>query len=208
MPESVAEKVERGLSEAWNRFDARMFWRIQTEINGIGAYLTNCGLGVLNLDLLLGVWDKNLLSNMPASDFCDDLNPEWFLYIPTFCSLMDVFTFWDRVTQAYARAYTHALVRYYPEYWADVLKVIATNIPLALWWDGVYPVLPGQTSGLVLQPIINLPNPQQYLNLALEAQKQDLRGFAYVLARYPFFDLLGSDITSKIQNRASFAWPM
>ena len=36
--------------------------------------------------------------------------------------------------------------------------------------------------------------------MALEAQKQDLRGFAYVLARYPFFDLLGNDITSRIQN--------
>ena len=195
-----AEKFERALSEAWNRFDARVYWRVQTAINGIGGQLANCTLGVLNWDAYLGAWDRNLFRTMPSSEFCDDLSGDWFLYIPTFCFLIDGFTFWDRVTNAYQTAYTHALTRYYPEYWTDVLEAIARYAPLALWWDGIYPVLPGGSSGLVLQPVMNVPNPQQYVNLALEAQRTDLRGFAYILARYPFLDLLSSPALGTLQQ--------
>ena len=200
MPEAVAQKLERGLSEAWNRFNARAYWRIQTELGGIGAQLVNCTVGLTNLDVLLGAWDRQLIRDMPAEDFCDDLYPDITLYIPTFCFLMDTFTFWDRVGEAYRRGLEHAMTVYYPQYWRQVLELIATNIPLALWWDGVYPVLPGQLSGLVLQPIAGLPNPQQYVNLALEAQRTDLRGFAYILARYPFLDLLGGSTLGKLNQ--------
>jgi hypothetical protein len=200
MPQEVAGKLERALSEAWNRYDARVYWRIQTELGGQAAKLLNCTIGQTNFDLYRGVWDKQLLTNMPSSEFCDDLEPDLTLYIPTFCSLIDSFTFWDRVSSAYQRAYTHALSVYYPDYWKDVLKAIAKNIPLALWWDGVYQVLPGNSSGLVLQPIINVPNPQQYVNLALEAQQKDLRGFAYILARYPFLNLLGGNVISRLEE--------
>ena len=109
-------------------------------------------------------------------------------------------TFWDRVTNAYQSAYTHALTHYYPDYWTDVLEAIARYAPLALWWDGIYPVPPGGSSGLVLQPVMNVPNPQQYVNLALEAQRTDLRGFAYILARYPFLDLLSSPALGTLQQ--------
>jgi hypothetical protein len=200
MPQAVAEKLERALSEAWNRYDARVYWRIQTELGGQTAKLLNCTIGQTNFDLYRGAWDKQLLTNISSSEFCDDLEPDLTLYIPTFCSLMDSFTFWDRLSSAYQRAYTHALTVYYPDYWKDVLEAIAKNIPLALWWDGVYPVLPGNSSGLVLQPIINTPNPQQYVNLALKAQRKDLRGFAYILARYPFLNLLGGNVISKLEN--------
>ena len=47
-----------------------------------------------------------------------------------------------------------------------------------------------------LQPIVSTPQPQQYVNLALEAQRHDLRGFAYMLARYPFVNLLAGDVRS------------
>jgi hypothetical protein len=187
-----AEKLERALSEAWNRFDARVYWRVQTQINGIGGQLTNCTIGILNWDLYLGAWDRDLFRTVSPDEFCDDLGGDWFLYLSTFCFLMDSFTFWDRVANAYQSAYTHALTHYLPDYWADVYKALARYAPLALWWDGVYPVLPGQTSGLVLQPVMGPPNPQQYLNLALDAGRKDVRGFAYILARYPFLDLLGS----------------
>ena len=207
MPEVVAQKLERGLSEAWNRFNARAYWRIQTELGGIGAQLVNCTIGLTNLDVLLGAWDRQLIRNMPAEDFCDDLYPDITLYIPTFCFLMDAFTFWDRVGEAYRRGLEHAMTVYYPQYWRQVLELIATNIPLALWWDGVYPVLPGQTSGLVLQPIAGMPNPQQYVSLALEAQRTDLRGFAYILARYPFLDLIGSSALSTL-NQAVRRYPL
>jgi hypothetical protein len=200
MPQTVAEKLERALSEAWNRYDARVYWRIQTELGGQAAKLLNCTIGQTNFDLYLGVWDNQLLTNIASSEFCDNLEPDLTLYIPTFCSLMDSFTFWDRVSSAYQRAYTHALTVYYPDYWKDVLEAIAKNIPLALWWDGVYPVLPGNSSGLVLQPIIGVPNPQQYVNLALEAQRKDLRGFAYILVRYPFLNLLGGNVISKLEQ--------
>jgi hypothetical protein len=192
MPVTVADKLERALSEAWNRYDARVYWRVQTELGGQGSKLLNCTVGLTNFDLYRGIWDRQLLTNVPSSEFCDDLNPDWFLYIPTICSLMDSFTFWDKVAESYRRAYTHALLHYYPDYWQDVLEAIAKNVPLALWWDGVYPVLPGTSSGLILQPIISTPNPQQYLDLALEAQGKDLRGLPYMLARYPFLNQIGS----------------
>ena len=200
MPQSIAEKLERALSEAWNRYDARVYWRVQTELGGQTAKLLNCTIGQTNFDLYRGAWDKQLLTNMPSSEFCDNLEPDLTLYIPTFCSLMDSLTFWDRVSSAYQRAYAHALVHYYPDYWRDVLEAIAKSIPLALWWDGVYLVLPGGSSGLILQPIINVPNPQQYLNLALEAQQTDLRGFAYMLARYPFVNLLSGTVRSNLEQ--------
>jgi hypothetical protein len=171
MPEGTAKTLERGLSEAWNRFNARAFWRIQTELGGQAAKLINCTIGQTNLDLFFGAWDHELIRNVPADDFCDGLNPDFLLYIPTFCSLMDAFTFWDRVGEAYRRGLEHAMTTYYPQYWQQVLQLIVKTIPLALWWDGVYPVLPGQTSGLVLQPIASAPNPGQYVNLALEAQR-------------------------------------
>jgi hypothetical protein len=198
MPEATAKALERGLSEAWNRFNARAFWRIQTELGGQAAKLINCTIGQTNLDLFFGAWDHELIRNVPADDFCDGLNPDFLLYIPTFCSLMDAFTFWDRVGEAYRRGLEHAMTTYYPQYWQQVLELIVKTIPLALWWDGVYPVLPGQTSGLVLQPIVSTPHPGQYVNLALEAQQRDLRGFAYILARYPFLNLLGGDIFSRL----------
>jgi hypothetical protein len=200
MPQTVAEKLEHELSEAWNRYDARVYWRIQTELGGQAAKLLNCMIGQTNFDLYRGIWDKQLLTNISSSEFCDDLEPDLTLYIPTFCSLIDSFTFWDRVSSAYQRAYTHTLRVYYPDYWKDVLEAVAKNIPLALWWDGVYPVLPGNSSGLVLQPIINVPNPQQYVNLALEAQRKDMRGFAYILARYPFLNLLGGNVISRLEE--------
>jgi hypothetical protein len=200
MPESVAQKVERGLSEAWNRFDARTYWRINTAINGDGAYWWNCINARYNYDGILGIWDRNTSVYLPSSEFCDDLSPEYGLWIPTFCSSMDALTRWDRIATIFAQAYAHAMTHYYLDYWKDVLEVILKNMPLALWWDGVYPVLPGQTSGLVLQPIIGLPNPQQYLELAREAQSRDLRGFAYVLARYPFLNLLGNAVTNQVQE--------
>jgi hypothetical protein len=196
--QSMAEKLERALSEAWNRYDARVYWRVHTELGGIGGQLANCALGVLNWDAYLGAWDRNLFSNMTPSEFCDDMNGDWFLYISTFCSLMDSFTFWDRVGETYRRAYTHALTHYYPAYWRDVLEALAKYASLALWWDGVYPVLPGSSSGLVLQPVLSTPNPQQYVNLALEAQRRDVRGFAYMLLRYPFLNLLGGDVLESL----------
>ena len=196
MPEAVATKLERGLSEAWNRFNARTYWRIQTELGGQAAKLLNCTLGQTNFDLYLGAWDHEPIRNMPSKDFCDKLEPDLTLYIPSFCSLIDSFTFWDRVGQAYRHGLEHAMTTYYPQYWQQVLELIAKTIPLALWWDGVYPVLPGQTSGLVLQPIVSTPQPQQYVDLALEAQRHDPRGFAYMLARYPFVNLLAGDVRS------------
>jgi hypothetical protein len=135
MPVTVADKLERALSEAWNRYDARVYWRVQTELGGQGSNLLNCTIGLTNFDLYRGIWDRQLLTNVPSSEFCDGINPDWFLYIPTICSLMDSFTFWDKVAESYRRAYTHALLHYYPEYWQDVLEAIAKNIPLALWWD-------------------------------------------------------------------------
>jgi hypothetical protein len=195
-----AQKLERALSEAWNRYDARVYWRVQMQINGIGGQLANCAIGVFNWDAYLGAWDKDLFRTMPTGDFCDDLGGDWFLYLSSFCSLMDSFTFWDRVANAYQDAYTHALTHYYPEYWKDVLEAFVRYAPLALWWDGVYPVLPGGSSGLVLQPVVDVPNPQQYVNLALEAQRRDLRGFAYILARYPFLNLLGGSALDTLQQ--------
>jgi hypothetical protein len=199
--ESEAHKVERALSEAWNRFDARMYWRVNTALNGGVAHWWNCLVQGLNYDTILGIWDRNGWKWIDAKDFCDDLQPEWDLFVPTSCSSMDAFTRWDKVAEVYAKAVAHANVKYYAEYWKDVLEAIGKHMPLALWWDGIYPVLPGNSSGLVLQPVIGPPNPQQYVQLARDAQQKDARGFAYILARYPFLDLLGNIVTSTVVQR-------
>ena len=200
MPEQNAKQVERGMSEAWNRFDARTFWRIQTAINGLAAQIVNCTLGVTNFDVFLGAWDRQLITNEASSEFCNGLNADLSLYIPAPCPLMDAFTFWDRVGQVYAEAYGHALVHYAPDYWTDVAKMAAQNMPLALPWDGIYPVLPGQESGLLWQPIISGPQPAQYIELARAAQARDVRGFAYMLARYPFLNQLGGAVLGDLES--------
>ena len=55
MPISVADKLERALSEAWNRYDARVYWRVQTELGGQGSKLLNCTIGLTNFDLYRGI---------------------------------------------------------------------------------------------------------------------------------------------------------
>ena len=198
MPEDNAKRIERGLSEAWNRFDARTFWRVQTAINGLAAQVLNCMIGVTNFDVFLGAWDRQLITNQASSEFCDDLNTDLALYIPVPCPWLETFTFWDRVGQLYAEAYSYAVAHYAPDYWADVAKLAAREMPLALPWDGVYPVLPGQESGLLWQPIISTPNPAQYIELARVAQAKDARGFAYMLARYPFLNQLGGPVLGQL----------
>jgi hypothetical protein len=199
--ESEARNVERALSEAWNRFDARMYWRVNTAINGGVAHWSNCTLQWWLYDGLLKVWDRNAWGWMDAKDFCDDLRPEWDLFVATSCSSLDAFTRWDKLAEVYAREVAHAYLYYYPQYWGDVLKAMAKHMPLALWWDGPYPVPPGSSSGLVFQPVVGPPNPQQYVELAQKAQQKDLRGAAYMLARYPFLDLLANSVTSQIVTR-------
>ena len=63
-----------------------------------------------------------------------------------------------------------------------------------------------QTCALPIS-IAGIPNPQGYVNLALEAQRTDLRGFAYVLARYPFLDLLGGSTLGTL-NQAVRRFPL
>jgi hypothetical protein len=206
-PQEQALKLERALSEAWNRYDARMYWRINTEINGAAAQYMNCTLAWFNTDSGLGAWDRDWWRQMPPKEFCDGMNADAVLYWAAPCSAINAATYWDRVGNAYQRAYQHALRYYYVDYWNDVLTAIAKYTPLALWWDGVYPVLPGGSSGLVLQAIMDRPNPEQYVQLALEASQTDPRGFAYMLARYPFLNLLGGNVVARLREGVR-RWPL
>jgi hypothetical protein len=199
-PQDMALKLERALSEAWNRYDARMYWRINTEINGAASQWVHCTMGWFNNDAGLGAWDRDWWRTIAAKEFCDGMNAEAVLYYAAPCSAIDAATYWDRLANAYQRAYQHALRHYYVDYWNDALTAIAKYAPLALWWDGVYPIAPGGSSGLILQPIMDKPNPQQYIDLAITASRTDARGFAYMLARYPFLNLLGGDVVARVRD--------
>ena len=186
LPETQGFKVEEGLSKLWNEYDARIYWRIQTDINGLSS-LVNCTIGLTNFDFTLGAWDSNFFATMPANLFCDGLGLQFPSYIEGICGLGDgtLWTDWERIGRNYANAIAHGLTNYYPDYWKRALALVGTNIPTALNWGFPGIATPGHPTGVTIQPVFGPPQPQMYLELAQRAQQQDLRGAAYIMQRYP-----------------------
>lgn len=210
-----ANKLEKALSLAWNRFDARVNWRLNTVINNFGvlpfphrdyllptfSFSGNCLLGGMtgfNIDTKLGAWDGSVLASMKASDFCDDLTLDkavslasTHLPYPAPCGLGGGTVYWNEVARRYAEAMKHALTKYYPDYWIDVAKAFAMYMPQALDWGGFGPtssLVPGTEGGSLIAPVYaSIPNPVQYVNLATKAAALDpLVGYSYIMQKYPY----------------------
>jgi hypothetical protein len=221
-----ANKLEKALSLAWNRFDARVIWRLNTVINNFGVtpvphrdYLTptlsfsaNCFTGsLLNPDLKLGAWDGKVTEFMKSGDFCDSLTLDKAVSLasthiayPVPCGIGGGTVFWNEVARRYAEAMKHALTKYYPDYWIDVAKAFAMYMPQALDWGGFGPtssLVPGTEGGSLIAPVYaSLPNPVQFVNLATKAAALDpLVGYSYIMQKYPY--LLNPLGNSVLQNK-------
>jgi hypothetical protein len=210
-----ANKLEKALSLAWNRFDARVTWRLNTAINNFGvvpfphrdyliptlSFSANCispTNTLTNQDKFLGAWDNSVLSPMKASDFCDGLTLDkavslasTHLPYPVPCGLGGGTVYWNEVARRYAEAMKHALTKYYPDYWIDVAKAFAMYMPQALDWGGFGPtssLVPGTEGGSLIAPVYaSIPNPVQYVNLATKAAALDpLVGYSYIMQKYPY----------------------
>lgn len=94
----------------------------------------------------------------------DEMNREinnwfWPCWIPAFCPT--VLINWDCVIQRMERAAETSLTHFLPDYWADVIAAITTNLPFALWWESPFP-----EGGAVISPVFSLtPKPAQYSGL-------------------------------------------
>jgi hypothetical protein len=210
IPDTNSDKLEEALSKAWNRFDARTIWRLNSIINsgpqdyGVPkySYLENCitsnGASPLRVDPILGAWDKSLTASLPTKEFCDGLAPQPApTHVPGLqCPLYNEksppgIIFWPEVKRRYDAAIKHSDITYYTaRYWLEVNTAINQYMPWSLNWDGVYdlgPVPVGTKGGSVIQPVYaNRPQPQLYADLAKRAQGIDPRGWTYILQRYPY----------------------
>jgi hypothetical protein len=162
-----ANKLEKALSVAWNRFDARVTWRINTVINNFGvtpvphrdytiptfSFFANCIASIVtgslvNPDLKLGAWDGIVFPplTMKRDEFCDGLSLDKAVSLasthiasPAPCGLGGGTVYWNEVARRYAEAMKQALTKYYPDYWIDVAKAFALYMPQALDWGGFGP---------------------------------------------------------------------
>jgi hypothetical protein len=187
LPERQAFAVEEALSKLWNEYDARIYWRIRTDIDPV-SFIPNCWISIFNLDFIAGAWDGNFLATVPGELFCDGLALQLPNYIIGLCGVGDgtLWTDWGRIQSNYANAVAHGLSTYYPDYYKKALAVIGKQMPTALNW-GLVPnlALPGTPTGIALQPIFGPPRPQMYAELAQRAQNVDVRGGAYIMQNYP-----------------------
>jgi hypothetical protein len=205
-----SDKLEEALSKAWNRFDARTIWRLNSIINsgsqdyGVPRYSfgANCivssGTPPTRVDPILGAWDKNPAATINRDEFCDALVPQPPpTHVPGLqCALYNEqsppgIIFWPEVKRRYDLAIKHADTTYYTlRYWASVNEALNRYMPWSLSWDGVYdlgPVPVGTLGGSVIQPVYaSAPQPRQYQALAQRAQSVDPRGWTYILQRYPY----------------------
>jgi hypothetical protein len=198
LPEGQAFAVEEGLSKLWNEYDARIYWRIGTDINSL-AYVPNCLVGLTNFDFLLGAWDGKFFATLDSSLFCDGLGLQWPTYLIGLCGVGDgtLWTDWGRIQSNYANAVVHGVTNYYPDYFKKALGVIGKNMPTALNWGFPGIALPGQPTGVVLQPIFGTPQPAMYVKLAQRAQNIDVRGAAYIMQNYPL-NVLPRDLLKQV----------
>jgi peptidoglycan hydrolase-like protein with peptidoglycan-binding domain len=210
IPDQNSDKLEEALSKAWNRFDARTIWRLNSIINsgpedyGLAqySYNTNClvpnGASPLRVDPILGAWDKSLTASLDRDEFCDALTPQPApTHVPGLqCALYNensppTIIFWPEVKRRYDAALKHSDATYYlKRYWESVNDAIDRFMPWSLNWDGVYSlgnVAAGTMGGSVIQPVYaNQPQTTQYANLGKAAQSKDPRGYTYILQRYPY----------------------
>jgi len=123
-----AEKLERRLSEAWNRLDARTYWRMNAAINGGSSECKD------KKDKTLGVWD-NKEAELKQSEFCDGNVPQNPVpWAPQTCPA--VWIDFGELTKRYTQVLTHAATQYHKDYMNEVEKALDDHAPNALLWSG------------------------------------------------------------------------
>lgn len=121
-----AEKIERAVSEAWNRYDARVFYRLNAALHGQAACKEQT-------DDTLGVWDNDKNKKLAKDEFCDGdipTNPvPWYpLACPSF--YLDV----QELVTRYAKVMLHANTVYLRDYLEEINKALEKEAPKTLLW--------------------------------------------------------------------------
>ena len=160
MPSELATEAERGIADAWFRFETRAYHRSLLDV-GASWYPVACTLG--GLDLFNLVFSGSLF--VPPSEFCDDKTLTIF---PDCFFSCDVNLFASRcpeprgACQACIRerlldAWQHAMTVYYPEYQAQVVSEVLTPLVAlgALPWSGT-PLL--NDGGSLIMPVADPAN--------------------------------------------------
>jgi hypothetical protein len=155
IPEQYSEKLEEGLSRAWNRFDARTLWRMNAYINsnpdpheGPYSYGNDCN-GSKKVDGFIDAWNDNPNGTIDPNQFCDDLKPDGQKAYEckdfgNYVKWID----WNVVQKRYDAVMKHSSEKYYnyapgsspADYWSDVYAMMDRWMPGALDWDGVYDI--------------------------------------------------------------------
>lgn len=133
-----AEKLEQAISEAWNKFDARTYYRVNAAINGKSA-CTN------RQDKELGAWEGSE-KTLSSDEFCDGSVPENPVpWSPMVCP--KVWVDWGELAKRYTEAISHATQVYYKDYLDEVEKALDKHAPKALLWSDYR--VPGAGSALI-----------------------------------------------------------
>lgn len=118
--EEEALRLERDLSEAWNRYDARTFYRMLASVRG----QSQCRQVQ---DSYLKAWQGTKvgseLKELNSNDFCDGLS---YATPAATC---------DETLQRLAQARSYAQSKYYADYWNDVRKAIQKRAPQGVSWE-------------------------------------------------------------------------
>jgi len=174
--ESEAKKLERALSEAWARFDARVANRVDAAVYGSALKCQSPPQ-----DQYLGAWDGTP-KELPTDEFCDgDLPSAPVMWYPMVCP--DFYLDWEELGKRYADALLHGYTNYLPDYYADVAAAITRYAPLTLQWNNA--LVPD--SGAAIVPVANMDagSVDQWRQLAEDAQNEDVRGAVYVNQALP-----------------------
>jgi hypothetical protein len=192
--EQNSEKLEGALSRAWNRFDARTLWRMNAYINsnpdprdGDYSYANDCGSSEVQDDFI-DAWDSSTSGRVKNKEFCDDLRSDNSKAYDCKINGRIKWINWNVVQKRYDDVLKHSSETYYDiDYWKDVNAAIDAYMPGALDWDGVKDVSGpvGTAGGSTFSPVFSAqPNTAQYVKLANDAQKDDSRGYNYILQQY------------------------
>ena len=171
--EDEAKALERDLSKAWARFDARTAWRVNAAIFGKELGCSD------KEDAYLGAWEGEP-QTLKESEFCDgnlpDLPVTWFpLVCPNF------YLDWQELAKRYGEAIAHAYTTYYPDYLVAANEAVLRHAPLALYWQGHQ--VPGQ--GATIFPVAGTAPSERWADLIQKAQDADPRGSAYMTQALP-----------------------
>lgn len=159
-----AQSIERAVSEAWNYYDARIYWRMMASLYGKDVYCNDD-----QEDSYLKSWEgkgvepRSIPEKVRKEDFCDgDIPTNPVPWAPGICPNF----YLDRgeLTRRYAKVMTHAAQVYHPKYLDAVGAALNRYAPKGVSWPSYR--TPG---GAFLTPVKNdqAPNWEALVQKAL-----------------------------------------